>query len=263
MTMLLESTQREEKDMIRMLSIALLLILPALANAKIAERTYRIAVIDTGVAKTAFLKDSLETEVDMIASREPWSTDVDHGTYMATVLVREAKHPVRILSFRVDDPKTCRKISQCPIMMGPVAAAIRKAVELHVDIVNYSLDTPFDQEVLAALKSARDAGIKIVMSAGNVNQVPRNLEYVLEVGRTAWIVGSVDAKGSITSFSGRPARYCDCNFVWRPGTDIPTQDIHGRDVRQSGASMSVPLMVDELIDIAARARAAEQQLASR
>src|SRR5687767_6839365 len=78
------------------------------AAAPLAARPL-VAVIDSGVARTAELGASVVAEYDMASApgRTAFQPRYDHGTMVATVLQREAKGGVDIVSFRIDDPRGC------------------------------------------------------------------------------------------------------------------------------------------------------------
>ena len=68
-----------------------------------------VAIIDSGIARIPELQGSLVAEFDTAAdpARPAFHPRDAHGTMVATILLREAKRPIDIISFRIDDPAGC------------------------------------------------------------------------------------------------------------------------------------------------------------
>jgi subtilisin family serine protease len=228
-------------------SISIAALFAGFVPAMAAAGPVRIAVIDSGVARTATLDQSIETEIDMVQGRAPFSTKSSHGTSVATVIVRAARNPVRIVSLRIDKDGKCDKLV-CRMEPKAIVDAVRKAIEMRVDIINLSIDTPFDAQLYVLLQNASNAGITIVMAAGNEDVVPHGLRYAQTIGARFWLVGAKDGQGRPAGFSARPKGDCACQFVWREGVDVATQDRKGQPIRESGTSFAAPLLAAELAD---------------
>jgi hypothetical protein len=103
-----------------------------------------VAIIDSGIARTPELGNALVAEYDMAVKpgRTAFQPRYDHGTMVATILLREAKQPIAIVSFRIDDLAGCPEGSHPPCQrhVGPIVDAIRKATELGVSVINISLN---------------------------------------------------------------------------------------------------------------------------
>jgi membrane-anchored mycosin MYCP len=196
----------------------------------------RIAVIDGGMARTGELADSIESETDFVEGRQAFSAKSDHGTAVATVIKRSAGRPVRILSMRVDKDGKCGS-EGCTFDIAAVRAAVKAAVAARVDMINMSLETPFDVQLYVMLKGATDSGVVVVMAAGNQRRVPQGLRYAQMLGRNFWLVGANDQQG---------ATDCGCQFVWRTGVDVATQTRKGQSTTMSGTSFAAPRLVGEL-----------------
>lgn len=206
----------------------------------------RVAVIDGGVAPRGVLKDAVETEIDMAGTRAPFSARTSHGSAVAAVIVRNAKRPVRIVSLRVDREDRCGR-DHCEFDIRAVRAAVMEAVRQKVDVINMSLDTPFDVQLYVMLNNASQSGIQIVMSAGNEKREPRALRYAQTIGQRFTLVGAKDQQGRPADFSARPTGDCGCRFEWRTGVDVATQDRNGQSKLESGTSFAAPLMTAEIV----------------
>jgi hypothetical protein len=207
-----------------------------------------VAVIDSGVARTEELTPYLRGEYDMAAPspREAFKPRYDHGTMVATILSRAAKGGVDILSFRIDDPAGCpeRMNPPCQPSAKPIARAIRQATALKVDAINISLALKDDPEITAAVREATEAGVTVVMAAGNQGRdAPDNLAMAIAGWPRAVLVGALDAEGKPWSGTNRPeakpkGRY---EYVWRRGVDVPALLADGRIAYGTGTSFAAPI----------------------
>ena len=228
--------------------IAGLLVAVGMASGASAQQApVRVAVIDSGIARTSTLDASIESEEDMVEGRRPFSTRSSHGTEVSTVLLRAAHRPVRIVSLRVDKDGQCDR-NECRFDPTAIKAAVRRAIALRVDVINLSLDTPFDVQLYVLLRGATSMGIDVVMAAGNVPAEPHGLQYAKNIPDRFWLVGAKDGQGRPAEFSSRPKTDCGCRFVWRPGVDVATQARNGQPETVSGTSFSAPLLAAELAD---------------
>lgn len=210
-------------------------------------RPVRVAVIDGGVVMTASLAASVETEIDMAGNRAPYTAVSDHGTAVSTIVARTAHGPVRIVSLRVDKTGVCDG-HLCEMEQYAIVSAIYKAIELRVDVINMSIDLTYDRTTYNALTKAAKAGISIIVAAGNQGGEPRSILYARSMPKKVWLVGATDDQGRPTAFSARVDGECGCQFVWRHGIDVETQNRAGERVYGSGTSMAAPLMTAEIAD---------------
>lgn len=206
-----------------------------------------VAIIDSGVARTAELNDVLKGEFDMAASpaREGFAPHYDHGTMVATILNREAKGAVDILSFRIDDPAGCPPgdTPPCQPSSAPIAAAIDKAASMGVDAINLSLSLANDTAIVAAVQRASRKGIVVVMAAGNRGlDHPDNAAMARAGFPNAVLVGALDKQGQPWTGTNRPAM-ADSSYVyaWRRGVSVPTMTMAGRHVSGTGTSFAAPI----------------------
>ena len=222
-----------------------------------------VAVIDSGVARTAELGNSVVAEYDMASAtgRPAFQPRYDHGTMVATIIHREAKGGIDFVSFRIDDPAGCPVgfDPPCQFSAAPVEAAIREATRLKVSAINLSLALQDHPAIVAAVRDAAAAGITVVMAAGNNgSDRPSNRAMALAGGTHAVLVGAVDAAGQPWARSNRPetANAPGYEYVWRLGVAVPTSSAGGAAVAGTGTSFAAP------IETARRVMAAETEAAA-
>lgn len=239
---------------------------PAPAQPALARPV--VAIIDSGVARTAELRSSLVAEYDMgsTPARPAFQPRYDHGTMVATILVREAAGPVDIISFRIDDPAGCPAGANPPCQPDPlpVARAIRRAISLDVDVINLSLTLADHPAIVAAVRDAAGKGIRVVMAAGNEGRSrPGNLEMARAGFPNAVLVGALDAGGRPWQGTNRPGAASPEGFayVWQRGVRIPTSLADGSTVFGTGTSFAAPIHAARLLAEAPRARPVESRLA--
>jgi len=207
----------------------------------------RVAIIDSGVAKTSELVGLVSAEYDMASNpgRPEFQPRYDHGTMVATILARAAHGQVDIISLRIDDPAGCPAGANppCQPSAAPVARAIRRATELGVDAINISLALDKDPSITAAIADAAAKGIRVVLAAGNNGyDHPGNLGPARAAYPNAVLVGAIDAQGQPWSGTNRPdATPQGYNYAWQLGVKVPTAAIDGRAVTGTGTSFAVPL----------------------
>jgi subtilisin family serine protease len=213
----------------------------------------RVAVIDSGIARTAELGAWLVAEFDMAAhpARPPFRPADDHGTMVATILAREAEQPLEIVSLRIDDPAGCPAGASPPCQHDarPVASAIRKAAELRVSAINISLHLADDPLITEAVRAAARQGIKVVLAAGNQGrEQPGNLEMARAGFPNAILVGACDRQGQPWRGTNRPhpgtPGYL---YVWQLGVAVPTALADGTKVAATGTSFAAPIETARLL----------------
>jgi subtilisin family serine protease len=202
-----------------------------------------VAVIDSGVSKTAQLAQVLVAEYDMAGARTAFRPRYDHGTMVASIIDREAKGQVDIVSLRIDDPAGCPpdRSPPCQPSARPIVAAIDKAIELRVDAINLSLALANDPGITAAVRRASEKGIIVVMAAGNNGRNhPDNIAMARAGFPRAVLVGATDPKGNPWTGTNRPDAD-DYLYVWRRGVDVPTVSAAGLEVFGTGTSFAAPI----------------------
>jgi hypothetical protein len=213
----------------------------------------RVAVIDSGIARTAELSGSLVAEYDMAVapSRPAFQPHDSHGTMVATILLREASQPIDIISLRIDDPAGCPPGSNPPCQKDaePVANAIRKATDLGVSVINISLNLKDHPLIVDAVRDASEQGITVVLAAGNDgHDRPGNLAMATAGFPNTILVGAVDAKGRPWKGTNRPqAGTPGYLYVWQHGVAVPTVLADGTNAVATGTSFAAPIEAARLL----------------
>ncbi|MCD2322454.1 S8/S53 family peptidase [Sphingomonas sp. IC-56] len=213
----------------------------------------RVAIIDSGVAKTTELAPLVVAEYDMasVPAREAFQPRYDHGTMVATILARAAARHVEIVSLRIDDPAGCPAGANPPCQPSgePVARAIRHAADLGVDAINISLALGNDPSITAAVRYAGGKGIPVILAAGNQGlERPANLAMARAAYPSAVLVGAIDGDGSPWSGTNRPEPSpVGYNYVWHFGVNVPTSAADGRAVTATGTSFAAPIETARLL----------------
>jgi hypothetical protein len=210
-------------------------------------------VIDSGIARTAELAPWLVAEYDTgsVPGRPAYRPRYDHGTMVATILVREARQAVDILSFRIDDPAGCPDHLQppCQTSPGPVAEAIRKATGLGVDAINLSLKLQDHPAIVEAIRDAAARNIRVVIAAGNEALAhPGNLPMARAGYPNAVLVGALDNEGRPWRGTNLPDKaHGGYAYVWQRGVDVPTVAAMGAPILGTGTSFAAPIETARII----------------
>jgi len=205
-----------------------------------------VAVIDSGVARTPELQSAVVGEHDMAGGRPAFQPRYDHGTMVATIINREAKGAIDIVSLRIDDPAGCPAGASPPCQPSPqpMAAAIRKATSLGVDAINISLSMPDDSSIADAVRDATEKGILVVLAAGNEGyNYPGNRRAARAGFPNAVLVGAIDAAGQPWVRTNKPEASggLGYEYVWRLGVSVPTASAAGAAVLGTGTSFAAPI----------------------
>ena len=230
------------------------------AASPAAPQRPRVAIIDSGIARTPELAPLVSAEYDMAdAQRAAFAPRYDHGTMVATILARAAHRQVDIISLRIDDPAGCPESATppCQPSTAPIAAAIRKAAALKVDAINISLTLADDPAITAAIVEAGARGIRVVLAAGNRGlDHPTNLAPARAAYPYAVLVGAMDAQGQPWRGTNRPdAHPQGYNYAWQFGVRVPAAGADGRALVGTGTSFAAPIETARLLSartIAAR-----------
>jgi subtilisin family serine protease len=221
--------------------------------AEAAPKTPLVAIIDSGIARTPEIGSSLIAEYDMAVKpgRPAFQPRYDHGTMVATILLREAKRPIEIVSFRIDDLAGCPEGSHPPCQreVAPIVEAIRKATELGVSVINISLNLKEDPRVIRAVHDAAKRNITVVLAAGNDGaDKPGNLGLARAGFPYTVLVGALDAAGQPWKGTNRPeASETGYRYVWQLGVEVPTELADGSHVVATGTSFAVPIESAQLL----------------
>ena len=212
-----------------------------------------VAIIDSGIARTPEIGSALVAEYDMAVKpgRPAFHPRYDHGTMVATILLREAEEPIDIVSFRIDDLEGCPEGAHPPCQrdVGPIVEAIRKATGLGVSVINISLNLKDDPRIVEAVKAAAKRGIAVVLAAGNDGaDRPGNLGMAKAGFPNTVLVGALDAAGQPWKGTNRPeAGDPGYRYVWQRGVEVPTELADGSQVVATGTSFAAPIETARLL----------------
>lgn len=209
------------------------------ARAAESPRPVRIAVVDTGVAPVRGLARVLEGGRDLAPMhRERLSSA--HGTLVASIIQKRVDRPIRILPYRIDSDCVG---DWCEMPVSRLAAAVRDATAQGVDIIQISSYGMLSQTALEALQAATQAGIHVVLCAGNDG---RTSPYAVlaSLNPMVHVVGALDAQGMRAEFSSRGGN----DIVWRLGSDIFAYDDHGQERKVNGTSFAASVYTAEIVN---------------
>lgn len=243
-------------------------------NAHIA---YAEGVTRAGTITVAIIDDGIDVDhPDLVDNLSPLSIDIrtgnfadintqeTHGTQIAGIIAAE-KNDVGIhgVSY-ASDIMMIRALDQDGSIAGLVAG-IDYARENRADILNLSVNiSTLTVELRAALDRAVDAGMLIVISAGNSlpnDPAIKHLDAVSQYSSfdsakgQVLAVGAIDANNNLFFLSNRPGREGANFYILAPGVDIisstvggglweltpdPNPQFFGVDRGASGASFATP-----------------------
>lgn len=195
-----------------------------LSDENVGKDIIKVALIDSGVsydddisiASRITISNGLETENVL------FDDTTGHGTGLAGIIVAQDNKngihginpSVEMYSIQILDENNQTTLSN-------LIAAIYKAVELECNIINMSLGTNVESELLhSAICDAYDAGVLMVAAAGNTEggavEYPAAYQEVLAVSAT-------DTMGNkaVDSCDGEEIE------IFAPGTQIPTTGLFG------------------------------------
>ncbi|TRO95612.1 S8 family serine peptidase, partial [Glycocaulis profundi] len=240
--------------------------------SKVTGRDMIAAVIDTGIdmSHPEFKGRVSASSVDVTgAGRGPGDVD-GHGTAVAGILaaarddigIHGVAFDSTVLAIRVDMPGSCEADggSACTFTDSHLAAGIDHARQSGARVINLSLGgdrSPNDglSETFAALRRATQAGLLIVIAAGNAEEgrpagassgFPGN--FVLDPGSLGRVVvvGSISDDHELSDFSNRAGDLKDF-YLLAPGGNIPTTYVDGGYVRVWGTSFAAPFVSGALL----------------
>lgn len=217
-----------------------------------------VAIIDSGIARTPEIGSALVAEYDMAVKpgRPAFRPRYDHGTMVATILLRAARQPIDIVSLRVDDLEGCPAGANPPCQrdVGPIVEAIRKATDLGVEVINISLNLKDDPRIVDAVRDAAKRGITVVLAAGNDGfDHPGNLGMAKAGFPNTVLVGALDAEGQPWKGTNKPeAGGAGYRYVWQRGVEVPTELADGSQVVATGTSFAAPIETARLLVAAKR-----------
>ncbi|KPL68538.1 hypothetical protein SZ64_10735 [Erythrobacter sp. SG61-1L] len=192
------------------------------ATAWVAGKTGQgsiIGIIDTGIyqGNSEFTGRISADSTDIYDSRNQVEGEGDHGTLVAMIAAADNNggngtvgiaYDATILSIRADTPGTCAT-GECTF--GELSSAIDYAIAHNATVINMSLGgSGASGAEVAAIKRAADAGIVVVVAAGNDGRTAPDgfaRDLVDAGGGNVIIVGSVNSAGVISDFSNKARGY--------------------------------------------------------
>lgn len=212
-----------------------------------------VAVIDSGVTEVSELQGKLHAQSTNIVTNNDVDSDdfIGHGTAMAGIIAANRDHVTnnnsfnmhgvafnaQILNINATSEANCPDSDNCDFFHSDIANAYDYAVSHNVDVINESLgsDSPSSFNLITAMQNAVDAGIVIVLPAGNIDdttpaglsdqvQASANVAYAGWANGQIIVAGSVDDNNMISDFSYRAGAAAQDVFLVAPGDDITTPD---------------------------------------
>lgn len=221
------------------------------------------AVLDSGISLHPDYADRVEGFCDFVNGKIDCYDDASHGTHVSGILCGDGKSSAG---------RYCGIAPRCGLVhlkvldrfgegdMEAILRAIRWTIEnsskYRIRIMNISAGTTAGEEaedgerLVDAVEEAWDAGITVVVAAGNLGPgpstvtVPGNSRKVITVGSSDWMRRNPSMGGHQYSGCG-PTRECVCKpELLSPGTDVVSCSPYwtrGRYYgRKSGTSMAAP-----------------------
>ena len=226
-----------------------------------------VAVIDTGIDtdNSELVGNISPDSINIITGSYVDVEDSDpdgHGTAVAGVIAANKNdnwvHGVAfnstILAINAADPGSCEPDGDCSFYDSDIAAAVDYAVAHGASVINISLggDAPNTPTLSHALRNAVEAGLVIVVSAGNIqDDDPAGTGDEPEASALdalqSWangqiiIAGSVGENNVISDFSYKAGTIAQEVFLVAAGELIPAVDINEEfKWAYSGTSFSTP-----------------------
>ena len=192
-----------------------------------------VAVVDSGVYRHSLINPKIRSlGHDYIDNDNDPTNDLHgHGTRVAGIVADCTRElPVYIFPIRVLDADANGKTSN-------VISAVLEATDAHVNVINLSLSTFSQSELLeSAIRSAISSGIIVVAAAGNYACDASEVTPACMTDAGIIVVGSAEADGSRSSFSNYGASV-DLYFY---GRSISSCSRSGGYVSDTGTSMAAP-----------------------
>ncbi|HPF45576.1 MAG TPA: S8 family peptidase [Emcibacteraceae bacterium] len=212
-----------------------------------------VAVIDSGVTEVPELQGKLHPSSTNIATGDPNDrNDLNgHGTAMAGIIAANRDQDTnfdsfnmhgsafnaQILNINSTTAADCTDFNNCSFLHSDIALAFDYAVAHNAKIINESLgsDSPSAPSLQLATKNAVEAGLLIVLPAGNIAAgdppgTGDSVEGSSEVAYADWangqiiIAGSVDENNVISDFSYKAGDAAKDVYLMAPGSGIIAPD---------------------------------------
>ncbi|WP_321394765.1 S8 family peptidase [Emcibacter sp.] len=224
-----------------------------------------VAVIDSGIDtdNPELVGNISPDSISIFTNSYEDVEDVDgHGTAVAGVIaavknstwVHGVAYNSTILAINAADPGTCGSPDDCEFYDNDIADAVDYAVAQGASVINISLggDARNNDKLQNALRDAVEAGVVIVVSAGNIedaappgtgDEPEASALDALESWANGQIIiaGSVDKFNEISYFSYKAGTIAQEVFLVAAGEEVPAVDIDEEFIwAYSGTSFSAP-----------------------
>lgn len=221
-----------------------------------------VGVIDTGINPSlAEFSGRIDSRSADVAGGNRGVSDTDgHGTAVSAVIaaakndsqIHGVAYNATIVSLRADAPGTCAKEDGCAFYDSAIAAGLDAARLAGAKVINMSLGGSSPNSTLMnAMSRAVNAGIVLVISAGNEGDTPQGINPdslalvpAQNFPGSVIIAGSIGTATSATQISdfsnraGTGAQYYLTAFGYR----VLTFDHTGQSYLYSGTSFSAPVI---------------------
>jgi hypothetical protein len=220
----------------------------------------KVAVVDTGInASLPEFAGRIDPASQDVAANRGIVDNQGHGSMVSGIIaanrdglyMQGVAYQATILSLNVGDPAGCKPGTSDCFFDSALPVAIDLARTNGAKIINMSFgdEEGMPAETFDAVRRAVEAGIIVVMSAGNSGTAQPNsfaLKNVQDAGSTGLfiIAGSMDANRVISSFSDRAGTGIGANhYLTALGRGNATVNHLGAHVNVNGTSFSAPTIV--------------------
>lgn len=222
--------------------MVMLSLIASSALAKEHSKLLKVAVIDTGLDKSA-ITHLCSSGHKSFASRDPLKDNHGHGTHVGG-LIEQAAHGSKycMISLQFFDPTSPDTNTRASLV-----SAIDSAIKLKVDYINISAGGVLpDKQEKKLITKALNRHIKVVVAAGNESS---NLDKKCSFFPACYdnrlvVVGNMTAKGT---------KFFDSNYGsvvnrWEMGTDVysklPGHNLLGK---MTGTSQATAIATGKLL----------------
>jgi hypothetical protein len=178
-------------------------------NAGATGKGVKIGIVDSGINPNLNeFTGRIDPASGDVAGNRGVSDEGGHGTAVSAVAAAARNNQntmgvafdATIVSERADDPGSCATDKGCSFFDGPIAAGIDAARQAGAKVINLSLGgSDPSSTLLAAMQRAVNAGIVIVIAAGN-DSTPNPDPFALTPAQN--FPGSVIIAGSLGTAAG-------------------------------------------------------------
>jgi subtilisin family serine protease len=227
----------------RYIGFVLLLFGSCVAQAK----TLVVAVIDSGIDRKVSHLCEVGHKSWLPAHTPLWDYSSGHGTHVAGLINRNAGNNDNycMVSLQYFSPYNSGWDN-----LANEEAALRYAIDIHVDIINLSGGGPlyFESEYVL-VKEALDRGIKVVVAAGNDGD---NLDkgcgyYPACYDKRLVVVGNLVITKDYKVYRASTSNYGMRVNRWEIGTNVKSDSPSGEEVYKSGTSMATAVATGKLV----------------